>query len=138
MFKTLTILSTLFFSTLSIGTIRSELFDLKLQNLLNLEDIKGDYVIVSQSRPFLKPRISFLTEEQKNKETYCFSETKFKDLTTGEEFTTFATGDDDCDGGITIGWVENSQKQKIGEIDNSEIDRCTQKEYDDLTCVEFK
>ena len=137
MFRTLPLIA-LLFSTLSFGSIRNELFDLTLSDLLNLEDNEGKYVILSQRVPFMKANIYSLTEEQKNKETYCFTETRFKDLATGEEFTTFATGNDDCDGGVTIGWVTNSQNQKIGEISNREIDRCFKIEYEQSTCVEFK
>ena len=120
-FKNSILFMTLVFSSLSLGT-ETDLFGETIQDLLSS---KG-FTSISHGKHLVRAKISFFT----NKKTLCFTKTEHTH-TTGRNFTSYHTTEDKCDGGNSIGWIENSKNEKIAEISDSFI-YPNQKSHEDI------
>ena len=114
------LLTALIFSSLSFGS-ETALFGETIQDLLRSQD----FTSTSHGKILVQAKISFFTK----KETLCFTKTEHTHIS-GQNFTSYHTTEDKCDGGNSIGWIE-SKNEKVAEISDSFI-YPHQKSYKDI------
>ena len=110
-FKNSILFMTLVFSPLSLA-FEVSLFGETIQDLLSSKS----FTSLSHGKTLIQAKISFFSKQ----ETLCFTKTNHIH-TSGQSFTSYHTTEDKCDGGNSIGWIENSKNEKIAEISDSFI-----------------
>ena len=103
----------LIFSTYSFSDLRHWIEGKTIHELLKTQEMTvTDYGKVS-----VNPKIDlFLNKRGK---TNCFTKTEYKHKLSGKIFFSYHTTEDICDGGNSIGWVENENHDIIYEISDS-------------------
>ena len=103
----------LIFSTYSFSDLRKWMDGKTIHDLLKTQEMNvTDYGKVS-----VNPKIDLFFN--KRGKTNCFTKTEYKHKLSGKIFFSYHTTEDICDGGNSIGWVENENHDIIYEISDS-------------------
>jgi hypothetical protein len=105
----------LFFSALPFSSAKTPSFGETIQDLLTSKEFSSH----SQGKILVtKAKIGSILD---NKATHCFTKTNYLHISSNQKYSSFHTTEDECDGGNSFGWIENSLGLKVANISDSFI-----------------
>jgi hypothetical protein len=125
--KPIVIFTTLFLSALPFSSAKTPSFGETIQDLLTSKVFTSH----SLGKVLTKAKIGSTLD---NKATHCFTKTNYTHTASNQKYSSFHTTEDECDGGNSFGWIENSLGLKVANISDSFIYPYTLS----FTDIEFK
>ena len=103
----------LIFSPHSFSDLKKWMEGKTIHELLKTEEM----IVTDYGKVFITPKIDFFLNRPGK--TNCFTKTSYRHKLSGKVFFSYHTTEDICDGGNSIGWIENETQEVIYEISDS-------------------